>query len=570
METKIEEWKEGDKPVLYEVPVVGKTPEEEFKKHDEELKKKIDASGFTSQEITNIRNIQANHGILKITNYFDNVQVFHKHHPFFYDKNCIFWFWNFDQNKYEIIDETDVMNKIDLQLRFGGETVTGGLKHNYLEAFKRVGRLHIPKPAPVKWIQLKDRAFSIKSRNVYKVEPNYFFTNSIPHKLGTSDETPTMDKLFEEWVGKEYIQTLYEIIAYCCYREYPIQVLFCLYGIGRNGKTCFLRLLSKFLGKSNITSTDLDLLFGNHSSRFESFKLYKKLCCVMGETNFGILNTSSLLKRLTGGDLIGFEMKGKQPFDDFSYAKLIIASNSLPSSEDTSEGFYRRWVIIPFENQFPEGKDILFTIPDQEYENLACKVTKILPKLLENGHFTNQGSVEERKHRYIMASNPLPAFIEECCYRDNPNLICSYSKFFSQYCLFLNKKKRRIVGKKEFSKMLNVEGLEHRRSSKDGIIDYYIFGVDLKLLPDLPDFRDFPLSYIEEITSIESMEITPIKQKMKPHYNDFNIENLKTHITNYPIDNIDDLELLFGKEQLTKWLKDGTIFESPNGTYKIL
>ena len=39
--------------------------------------------------------------------------------------------------------------------------------------------------------------------------------------------TPTMDKLFEEWVGKEYVQTLYEIISYCCYMDYPIHLIFC-------------------------------------------------------------------------------------------------------------------------------------------------------------------------------------------------------------------------------------------------------------------------------------------------------------------------------------------------------
>ena len=83
-------------------------------------------------------------------------------------------------------------------------------------------------------------------------------------------------------------------------------------------------------------------------SRFESFKLYKKLVCTMGETNFNVLNKTSLLKKLTGQDLIGFEFKNKKPFDDYNYAKIMIASNSLPVSSDTSEGFYRRWMILDF------------------------------------------------------------------------------------------------------------------------------------------------------------------------------------------------------------------------------
>ena len=105
-------------------------------------------------------------------------------------------------------------------------------------------------------------------------------------------------------------------------------------------------------------------------------------------------------------------MKNKLPFTDFNYAKIIIASNSLPSSDDTSEGFYRRWHIIDFPNEFPEGKDITLTIPNIEYRNLARKVMEILPKLLERGCFSNQGTIMERKRKYQMASNPLPYFIK--------------------------------------------------------------------------------------------------------------------------------------------------------------
>ena len=185
-------------------------------------------------------------------------------------------------------------------------------------------------------------------------------------------------------------------------------MIICLIGCGRNGKSKFLGLINNFIGKGNICSTELDTLL---DSRFESFKLFKKLVCTMGETNFGVISKTSLLKKLTGQDLIGFEYKHKKPFDDYNYAKILISSNSLPPSEDTSEGFYRRWLILDFPNIFPEGKDILNNIPEEEYNNLAKKVTKILPELLNNSKFTNQGTIEERAKRYILASNPLSFFI---------------------------------------------------------------------------------------------------------------------------------------------------------------
>jgi len=442
---------EGQKFVSFDEYRIGKY--EEFGKWMKNNKDKIER--FETQKQFKI----------KLDNFIGNVKEFHKTNPFFYDKQNIFWFWDINKFAWEVVDEVDLMNKLDQILGLDGQTVSSRIKSCYLEAFKRVGRNKIPKEAKVKWVQFKDKAYSISSNCFYDIQPNYFFTNPIPHIVSDNPETPVMDKLFEEWVGVEYMDLLYEIIAYSTYRAYPLQVLFSLVGNGRNGKSCFLRLLSRFIGQSNVCSTELDLLVGHTSSRFESFKLYKKLVCLMGETNFGTLTQSSLLKKLTGGDMIGFEMKGKKPFDDYNYAKMIIASNSLPSSDDTSDGFYRRWIIVDFPNQFPEGKDILDTVPIEEYSNLAKKVTLILPKLLKRGSFLGQEDISKRKDKYIMASNPITMFIDACCIKDD-NSFVSYGELYLAYVQYLKKHKKRRVLRKEFKIALEDEGIFVDRCSK--------------------------------------------------------------------------------------------------------
>jgi phage/plasmid-associated DNA primase len=199
--------------------------------------------------------------------------------------------------------------------------------------------------------------------------------------------------------------------------------------------------------------------------------MYKKLVCEMGETNFGVLEKSSILKKLVGSDLIGYEMKGKTPFSSYNYAKMIIASNSLPSSNDTTDGFYRRWFIIDFPNEFPEGKDIVECIPEEEYNNLALKVTKILPLLLDRGSFTNQGSIPERRKRYQMASNPLPIFIDKYCERGSIDSFVSYGELYTRYLKFLIEHKRRRIKKKEFGEALEGEGFWVERTGKKVGID---------------------------------------------------------------------------------------------------
>lgn len=406
---------------------------------------------------------------LKTNNFLQNVESFYTQQPFFYDKSGIFWIWNFESNKYVLVDDIDMMNYLDEIMQLEGTTIDAKIKNTYLEAFKRIGRKKEPKKAPKKWIQFKDKAFSLESGNIYDVTPDFFFTNPIPHEIGISEDTPVMDKLFGEWVGTENLELLYEIIAYCCYSDYPIQLLFCLYGAGRNGKTSFSKVLTKFIGQDNICSTELDTLL---TSRFETFKLYKKLICTLGETNFGILSKTSLLKKLVGGDVIGYEKKNKDPFDEYNYAKIIISSNSLPTSTDTSDGFYRRWLIIKFPFQFPEGKDIVTTIPDNEYSNLALKITRILKKLLENGSFKNQGDINKRKLDFIMASNPLPMFLHSCCDIGTNNYI-SYNELYTAYVAYLRYNKKRRILTKEFKSALEDEGFWVERTSKAiGTNDY--------------------------------------------------------------------------------------------------
>lgn len=337
------------------------------------------------------------------------VKAFQRRQPIYYDNAGLWWLWNTSDLKWDLTDEVDVLNMINKC--YGADVITSKARTEILNSLKQSGRLNKPKPFPPTWIQFKDRVFDVKTGESFESTPEYFAVNRIPHEVNHNPLTPTFDKIFEEWVGKEYVQTLYEILAYCLIPDYPINRMFCLIGSGSNGKSCFLKIMENFLGSENVCATELEMLL---KSRFEIAKLYKKLACVMGETNFSEISQTSILKKLTGGDKIGFEHKNKTPFEDRNYAKIIIATNNLPSTTDKTDGFYRRWLIIDFNNKFEEKKDILNDIPLEEYKCLATKAVMMLKDILINRSFTNEGSVEERMKRYEDKSNPFEKFWKEC------------------------------------------------------------------------------------------------------------------------------------------------------------
>lgn len=384
------------------------------------------------------------------TDFLDMAHKFYSIQPYIYDKNKIWWLWNKLQFKWEMIDEIDLMNAIDAVLEHPSYTIQSKAKSEIIEALKRVGRLRAPTPVPDSWVQFKDRIVDIHTNEIFTASPNYFVTNPIPWELGQTDETPIMDKIFKEWVGEQYVQTLYEIIAYTTVPSYFIHRIFCFVGSGLNGKSKCLDLMRRFIGHENCTSTELDTII---KSRFELAKLYRKLICVMGETNFNELSRTSILKKITGQDLIGFEFKNKMPFDDYNYAKLIISTNSLPPTTDKTKGFYRRWMIIDFPNEFTEKKDILAEIPEIEYCNLARRCLSLLRVLFNERQFTNEGSLEDREERYESLSNPLEKFIKLHTYED-PNGHIFKFQFRDRFQAFCKENGFRIWNEKQIGSFM--------------------------------------------------------------------------------------------------------------------
>ena len=334
-------------------------------------------------------------------------QEFAKKQPIYFDEAGLFWVWTECEKCWKMIDEITLEN--ELFKEEGIDTVNSSIRSEIIQALKQVGRMSKPKDFPKNWIQFKEVIINLDTGEESKATPEYFCINPLAYKMNKERYmlTPTMDKLFEEWVGKAHVQTLYEIIAFSCLTDYPLHRLFCFIGGGLNGKSCYMRVLRKFLGADNVTSTDLDTLL---NSRFEVTKLYKKLACMMGETNFNQLSQTSLIKKLTGQDFIGFEYKNKTPFDGENYAKILIATNNLPETTDKTDGFYRRWLIIDFPNQFDEGRDVVADIPEEEYECLAVKIPFLIKDLMTNRKFTGEGSIEDRKQAYEDKSNPFDKF----------------------------------------------------------------------------------------------------------------------------------------------------------------
>jgi P4 family phage/plasmid primase-like protien len=443
-----------------------------------------------------------NLSLLDVNNYYENVLNFHKEQPFFYDENGIFWFWNKFLYKYEIVDDISLINALSNYFERKGE-IKNSVKREYINFFQQIGRKNKPAELEGDWVQFKDRIYNLKNNEEFIATPKLLSLNPISYSVGLEEDTPIIDKLFKEWVGDKLKEYLYEVLAYCCINSYPLHYIFVLLGSGRNGKGQFLNLSSNLIGKSNICSSELDYLMGN---RFETSKLYKKLVCQIGETNFNTMANTSKLKRLSGGDLINYEFKNKNPFDDYNYAKIIISTNTLPTTTDRTDGFYRRWRIIPFTNQFTDKKDVLSEIPKYEYNNLAKKCLRLAKKIIQEREFCINPTIEEQKQEYEAYSNPIGQFLKEECIL-SPDYRIEAGELYEAINKYLKERGHREHTNKEMYKVLTSENNFEQKRIINQDNKYRTFYLGLNLKQNL-NKKDMHQAYADQLIQREVINET--------------------------------------------------------------
>lgn len=265
-------------------------------------------------------------------------------------------------------------------------------------------------------INCKNGLLNWKTWEFKEHSPDYLSRIQLDVNYDPDATCPTIVKVFEKILRPEDIRKALEFIAYCLYREYPIQKAFILLGPGGTGKSHFIDIIRAMLSSENVSSTSMHDL---EEDRFASSDLYLKLLNENGDLSQQILPNVNVLKMLTSGkDVIRAQRKGEKAFDFVNFAKIIFAANKLPRVKDDTSGFYRRIEIIPFEHIFTEQErlesadDLKNIVSPKELSGLLNLVLPYLEPLLENRSFNNSFEVATAKEQYKRQSDPVATFVE--------------------------------------------------------------------------------------------------------------------------------------------------------------
>jgi putative DNA primase/helicase len=292
-------------------------------------------------------------------------------------------------------------------------------------------------------------------------------------------------KFLYEVVTPEDVETILDFMAYCLWRAYRFNFWLLFHGAGFNGKSILLTLIERFLGKENVSGETLDRLL---HERFAVGNLFNKMANIDADVSADVIfNNTGIIKKLTGNDLHTGEFKYKDPFKFVNYAKLIFSCNKIPDTDDKTDAFFRRVLIINFTQQFFGDKDDPYLIEklctNEEFTILLQH--ELLPRLRrimrEGGlkKVTNE-RLEETYDRYTRGSDPVRYFLQKAT-TQAPGEKVSKLEVYEHYHKFCSIYGLAPESDYSFSRKLSDDHhMKYKRGRLNGDIVY--FWIDMKLI----------------------------------------------------------------------------------------
>lgn len=308
-------------------------------------------------------------------------------------------------------------------------------------------------------VNLANTRLDIRSSKCLEYTPDEIEFSRIPVVYDPSAYCADLDKMLNRvFCGdREIINLFEEMLGSVLLKHNRYQKAFLFYGAGSNGKSTILDLIRTFIGPKNYSAIALERV----TDRFNTAELENKLANIGDDVDNVTLKDTGTLKKLFSGNAIMVERKGERPYTIEPYATHIYSCNAIPRSFDKSDGFYRRWMLIPFNARFStDDDDYDPMIGDKITEPTALSyllniAIRGAQRLIKNGYFTEPERVKAALEAYKADNSTVLTWIldeelDENYFLDRPR-DQTYSEF-CDWCKVSGIKPTLVTGKKTYFK----------------------------------------------------------------------------------------------------------------------
>jgi P4 family phage/plasmid primase-like protien len=325
----------------------------------------------------------------------------------------------------------------------------------------------------------------LKTGDLLPHKREYMMTKISPVTYDPNAKCPTWIQFLEDImqdengnIKHELIDFLQKAIGYSLTGDTSEQVVFFLYGTGRNGKSTFVNTIREIFGDYG-KQTNADTFTVKRSDRINNdiAALKGARFVAATESEEGARLAESLMKQVTGGDPIAARFLYQEQFEYVPQYKIFFTTNHKPVIRGGDEGIWRRIRLIPF----------TVAIPLEKIDrNLPQKLRAEMPGILrwavegclkwQQEGLGNPKEVQEATQGYKEEMDTLGNFIKENCVIV-PSAKCVVSELYKKYTEWCEDNGEYVLSRTKFNRKIEERGFKKERSTGG---NYYFFGIGLR------------------------------------------------------------------------------------------
>lgn len=291
----------------------------------------------------------------------------------------------------------------------------------------------------------------------------------LPFAYDEEAECPMFDEfLLKVLPDSQSRNILSEFLGWIFLKDLNLEKALVLYGSGHNGKSVIFKVVNAMLGKSNCGNLCMSAL-SKEEKRFELGSVLVNFSSEMSDRCH-----IDLFKKMTSGEPIEARRLYKDVYTLYDYGRLAFNANVLPQNTEQTEGFFRRFLIIPFTvliSQDEKDSDLPAKIIATELSGVFNWVMQGLRRLRETRKFSECLAANTALSEYRMESDTVALFLDEKGLKASTDGKIGKDELYKEYQYFCTSGGYKSIVKNEFGKRLH--RIHHVEDSKSGSFRFW-------------------------------------------------------------------------------------------------
>jgi len=263
-------------------------------------------------------------------------------------------------------------------------------------------------------VNFKNGFFDIVDGDLIPHSMDIVSTIQLPYAYDPKADCPLFKRVVNESLEGDYykILILQEFMGYCLTQGTKYERGLFIVGAAGSGKSTVLEAVEAMLGHDNVSSIRMDMLA---DSRYTG-QLLDKLANIDNEIPKDMNNYEEALKKIISGQKVTIDTKFVPTYDAFPTCKLIFAANDLPRIGDSSDGVFRRMLLLYFNNVVSKESidyDLKEKIKKNECPGIFNWAYEGLLRLRKNNKFTASKTMQDEIEDLKLINNSIYYFIKE-------------------------------------------------------------------------------------------------------------------------------------------------------------